>query len=111
MANQNILREREHVTERIEYILVRVSDEERNYSDEDRTTLMMRLEGYMIRLMKLPPPVDPATVTKQNDIYDRFESLVVADLDDLKKSVRFISAVLRRHRLRIRRLPTTQSQQ
>ena len=111
MANQNVLREREHVTKRIEYILVRVSDEDRNYWDVDRTTLMMRLEGYMIRLMKLPPPVDPATVTKQNEIYDRYESLVVADLDEVKKSVRWISGFLRRHRLRIRRLPATQSQQ
>lgn len=111
MANPNVLREREHVTERIEYILQRVADEERNYSDEDRTTLMVRLEGYIIRLMKLPPPLDPATVTKQTEIYDRYESLVVADLDEVKKSVRYISGFLRRHRLRIRRLPATPSQQ
>ena len=111
MANTNVLREREHVIERIEYILVRVSDPERNYSDEDRTTFMYRLEGYIIRLMKLPPPVDPATVTKQKEIYERYESLVVADLDDLKKSVRFISGFLRRHRLRIRRQPAPRAQQ
>ena len=103
MANQDVLRERQHVIERIEYILVRVSDPERNYSADDRTTLMYRLEGYITRLMKLPNPVDESAVTQQTELLARFESLVVADLDDLKKSVKFVSGFLRRHRLRIRR--------
>jgi ribosomal protein S17E len=111
MANPNVLRERQHVIERIEYIMVRVSDDERNYSDNDRTTLMNRLEGYIIRLMKLPTPGDPSTRTKQNEIYDKYESLVVADLDEVKKSVRFIAGFLRRHRNRMRRQLGTGVQQ
>jgi len=103
MANQDVLRERQHVIERIEYILVRVSDPERNYSADDRTTLMYRLEGYITRLMKLPTPEDESAATQQTELLGRFESLVVADLEDLKKSVKFVSGFLRRHRLRIRR--------
>lgn len=95
--------ERAFLISRIEDILARVSDQEREYSDADRTSLMHRLEANFIRLTNLRPSIYTATVNKQKELYDRYESLLIADLEAQKTVVKFMSGFLRRHRYRIRR--------
>jgi ribosomal protein S17E len=103
MENPNVLRDRALFTEKIKSILETIEHKERDYSDEERTVLMNRLEGYVIRLMRLPPSIDPAKVNEEKELCEKYESLVVADLEELKKSVKLLSAFLRRHRVRLRR--------
>ena len=95
--------ERAVIIAKIEEILERLSDRELDYNDADRTSLMHRLEGYFVRLTNLRPPVHTAIINKQLDLYDKYENLVLADLEAQKKVVRVTSGFLRRHRYRIRR--------
>jgi hypothetical protein len=101
--NSYVEAERAVIIGRIEDILQRVSDQERDYSDADRTSLMHRLEGYFERLTNLRSPVHTETATKQKELYDKYESLVIGDLEEQKKVVKFMTGFLRRHRYRIRR--------
>jgi hypothetical protein len=95
--------ERLHCIERIEYCLERLSDEDRKYLPEDRTTLMTRLEGYMVRLMKLPVPGEPDLITKQSDLVDRFEALLSFEIIDNHRGCNFLKQIRKRHRARVSR--------
>jgi len=100
---EQIERERDHVLQRISDILVRVADPERDYSDDELTALMNRLEGYFVRLFKLPVSRDGDTVDMQEQLCLQYESLLISDLEEVKKPVKVISGFLRRHRHRVRR--------
>jgi|LakMenEpi03Aug12_release.lakeMendotaPanAssembly.Ray.scaffolds.fasta_scaffold679662_2 hypothetical protein len=95
--------ERQHVLERIQYCLVRLSDPERRYTAEDRTELLTRLEAYVLRMMNLPPPDEADLVLKQEDLSDRFDALLSFEIEEGKKACTMLRRVRNSHRIRVRR--------
>jgi hypothetical protein len=95
--------EREHVHERITYCLDRLADPQRRYTAEDRTELLDRLEGYVIRMMKLPKPDDADLVNKQSDLSDKFDALVSYEIVEGQKACTMLRQIRNRHRIRVRR--------
>jgi hypothetical protein len=100
---EEIEQERNHVIERINFILLEIADEEGKYSNVEKTALMNRLEGYFFWLFKLPASSNDEILLIQEELCMQFEGLLVADLQELKKPVKFVSGLLRRHRQRVRR--------
>jgi len=95
--------ERQHVLERIQYCLDRLCDPERRYTAEDRTELLTRLEGYVLRMMNLPQPGEPDIVLKQEDLSDRFDAFVSFEIEEGKKACTMLRQIRNRHRIRVRR--------
>jgi hypothetical protein len=83
--------------------LNRVSDPQRDYSDDERTSLMIRLEDYIVRLMSLPLSYNAESERIQKDLCLQYEKKLVADLESVRTSLKFVSGFFRRHRIRVRR--------
>lgn len=101
--------DRVHCIERVEYCLERLTDQSRHYLPEDRTTLMTRLEGYMIRIMQLPLPGEPDLIAKQENLVDRFEALLAFEILDNHRGCNFLKQIRKRHRARVSRQIKTSS--
>jgi hypothetical protein len=83
--------------------LVRVSDPDRDYSDEVRTNFMNRLERLFVRLMKLPISDNADVKAIQEEVCAQYDAKLVADAEEIRSSLKFVSGFLRRHRIRVRR--------
>lgn len=83
--------------------MARVSDPERDYSDEMRTNLMNRLERFVVRLMKLPISDNADVKAIQEEVCAQYEAKLVADVEEIRSSLKFMSGFIRRHRIRVRR--------
>ena len=95
--------DRARVTERIESYLAKVGDPENNYDCVQRTRMMTRLEEHVISLLKLPVPSKAEVANKEKELCDKYESIIISDLDDVKEASKCIGGFLRRHRLRVRK--------
>lgn len=85
------------------FFLRRLSDPERNYSDDERTTLMTTLEEYVVRLMRLPVSDNDLVVGIQEEICQLYQEKLIADVEHVRSSLKRVSGFLRRHRYRVRR--------
>ena len=85
------------------FFLFRVSDPERDYSDDERTTLMTSLEEYVVRLMRLPVSDNALVAAIQEEVYEQYQAKLIADVEYVRSSLKFVSGFLRRHRIRVRR--------
>lgn len=100
---QEVEEDRARVAERIEHYLGKVGDPEQDYDCLQRTRMMTRLEQHIIHLMKLPVPSKAEMANKEKELCDKYESIIISDLDPIKEASKCIGGFLRRHRLRVRK--------
>jgi hypothetical protein len=97
---EEINSDRDHLISRIDYCMAKMAGK---LYPEDRTSLMYRLEAYVMRLMKLPAPKNAGKAQVVKEICQKMDGFVTAELEDNHKGCSALQDIRRRHRLRLRR--------
>jgi hypothetical protein len=87
-----------HIIERINYIMDIVTDDQQSYTQEARTTIMVRLNKYATHLMSLPPAASNEIHQKQMKVSEEYMAYIFKELQEQKNGVRLLSEWLLEHR-------------
>ena len=96
--------ERAHVISRIEYCLSRLQDPEKKYTNEDRSELINRMYEYATRMLKVQVSQNEDIKSITQDLAKKVDSFLTSELADIRAGAKEMGAMLRQHRLRVRRI-------